>query len=153
MSERKLVIFSISIVCYLFTSSILCAEGMVAIKPGKYKLTKTTKTNFDTVAATSITEECITDPDIDPESILPSKENCKIKNMKSTENKASFDFICDKPGEKSALKGHADYSTAGNTISYQFILEGSFKGRELVVESSGTGERVGDCVTELQFNK
>jgi len=153
MSERNLVILFIAIVYCLFPHSILYAKGELAIKPGKYKITKITKTNFDTVAATSTTEECITDPDLDPESILPSKENCNIQNMKSTKNNASFDFSCDKTGEKSALKGHADYSVGGNTISYQFILEGSFKGRELVVESSGTGERIGDCVSEPKFNE
>jgi len=73
--------------------------------------------------------------------------------MKSTKNNASFDFSCDKTGEKSALKGHADYSVGGNTISFQFKLEGSFKGWELAVESSGTGERIGECVPEPEFNE
>ena len=152
MSSNNLRIFYVTIVICLFLSSILYAEGKLTIKPGKYKITKTTKTNFDTEAATKTEEECITEPDLDPESILPSKKDCKIQNMKSSENKASFDFMCNEPGEKSALKGRAEYSTEGTTVTYQFKLEGSFKGRELIVDSEGTGVRIGDCVPEPEFN-
>ncbi len=150
MSKHNLYL---AIVCYLFTSSILYAQGMVRIEPGKYRFIKTTKTNFDLVAATSTTEECITDHFIDPKSVLLSKENCKIQNMKSKNNSVSFDFSCDKTGEKSPLKGHADYSAEGNGISYQFTLKGSFRGKKLIVESSGTGERIGDCVPEHKPNE
>ncbi len=153
MSSGKFVILSIAIVFCLLPHSTVYAEGELSIKPGYYKLIKTTKTNFDIVAATSTTEECITDPDLDPESVLPNKENCRIRNLKSTKNNASFDFTCDKTGDKSALKGHANYSTGGNTISYQFKIEGLFRGKALIVESSGTGERIGDCVSEPGLNQ
>ncbi len=152
MSICKLVILFVAIIFCLLPHSIVYAEGELSIKPGDYKLTKTTKTNFDIIAETRTTEECITDPDLDPESVLPSKENCRIRNMKSTKNTASFDFTCDKTAGKSALKGHANYSAGGNSISYQFKIEGLFRGRALIVESSGIGERIGDCVSEPGFN-
>ena len=129
----RIIILYIFIVLLLFSSSTY-ADGELSIKPGKYRITKTTKTNFDTVPATRTVEECITDPTLDPQSILPDKDKCRIKNLKSATNKASFDFSCEKSGEKSALKGHAEYSTQGNTILYEFRLEGSYKGRDLIVE-------------------
>ena len=122
-------------------------------KPGKYRLTKTTKTSFDSVPASTTTEQCITDPDLDPESILPSKDNCKIENMIAGENKTSFDFMCNEPGKTSALKGHAEYSTSGNIITSNIRLEGFYKGKELIVESSGTGERIGDCIPESALSE
>ena len=124
------------------------AEGELAIKPGQYKLTKTTKTSFDSVPTTRTAEECITDPDLDPESILPNKENCKIENLKTAKNKTSFDFICTEPGKTSILKGQAEYGISNNTISSNIRLEGVSNGEEFLVESSGTGERIGDCFPE-----
>lgn len=127
------------------------AEGELSVEPGKYKLSKTTKTNLDSVPVTRSTEECITDPDLDPESILPSKENCKIQNMKTEETRTSFDFICTEHGESSALKGHAEYSAEGNIISSKIKIEGTYNGKELIVESFGSGERIGDCFPESEF--
>ena len=151
MTKSKALITLILISFYFSMADPLYAEGELSIKPGKYKLSKTTKTNFDDAPVTRSTEECITDPDLDPESILPSKENCKIQNMKAAQNQTSFDFICSEPGNKSSLKGHAEYSTNGDKISSQIRLEGTYKGEELVVESSGTGERIGDCLPESEF--
>ena len=123
------------------------SEGELSIQTGKYRITKTTKTNFDTVAATRTTEECITDPDIDPESILPNKENCKINNLKTSGNKTTFEFICKESGKSSELKGYTEYSTTNNMISSTVKLDGTFKGKKLLVESSATGERLGDCLS------
>lgn len=148
MTKYKILIFNIAIVICLLPSSVLYADGELVIKPGKYKLTKTTKTNFDTVAATRTSEECITDPDLDPESILPNKENCKINNLKTAENKTSFEFICSEQGKTSTLKGQAEYSAKDNFISSNIRLEGFYNGKELIVESSGAGERIGDCLPE-----
>jgi len=153
MTKKKILIINIAIVICLLPSSVLHAEGELAIKPGKYKLTKTTKTNFDTVAATRTSEECITDPDLDPESILPNKENCKINNLKTAENKTSFDFICSEQGKTSTLKGQAEYSIKDNSISSNIRLEGFYGGKELIVESSGAGQRIGDCLPEPEFNE
>ena len=136
---------------YTLTPASLYAEGELSIKPGKYRLSKTTKTNFDEVPASTSAEECITDPDLDPESILPNRENCKIQNMVAEQNKTSFDFICSEPGNTSALKGHAEYSTEGDIITSNISLEGLYKGEKLIVESSGRGERIGDCNPETEF--
>jgi len=136
---------------WLLSPPLLHAEGELTIKPGQYRITKTTKTNFDTVPATRTSEECITDPDLDPESILPSKDNCKITNLKSTADKTTFDFTCTEPGNSSTLKGYAEYGTTGNSISSQVKLEGSYKGQKLIVESSGLGERIGDCAPPPEF--
>ncbi len=152
MTKYRILVINVAIAICLLTSSVLYANGVLSIKPGKYKLTQTTKTNFDTVAATRTTEECITDPDLDPQSILPNKENCKINNLKTEENKTSFDFVCSEQGKTSKLKGKAEYSTKDNTISSNIRLEGFYDGRELTVESSGKGERIGDCLPEPDFN-
>ena len=151
MTTSKLIVLLFVITVYLTLTQPTLAEGELSIEPGKYKLSKTTKTSFDSVPVTRTAEECITDPDLDPESILPSKDNCKIQNMKTANNQTSFDFICTEPGNKSGLKGYAEYSAVDNTISSKIKLEGTYKGKELVVESSGTGERIGDCVPETQF--
>ena len=153
MANYTIPIFSFAIALWLLAPVSLNAEGELSIKPGKYRLSKTTKTSFDTVPASRTTEECITDPDLDPQSILPSKENCKIQNLKTAQNSTSFDFTCTEPGKKSALAGHAEYSTSGNTISSKIRLEGSYQGKELIVESSGKGERIGDCVPEPAFTE
>ncbi|MFA9408382.1 MAG: DUF3617 domain-containing protein [Candidatus Dadabacteria bacterium] len=148
MTKYAISVINIAIVLFALSSGVLHAEGELVIKPGKYKLTKTTKTNFDSVAATRTTEECITNPDLDPESILPNKENCKINNLKTANNKTSFDFICTEQGKNSTLKGQAEYSTNESSISSNIRLEGLFDGKELIVESSGKGERIGDCLLE-----
>jgi len=44
-------------------------------------------------------------------------------------------------------------STPLKAMPYLFKLEGSFKGRELIVESSGKGERIGECIAEPEFNE
>lgn len=153
MSKSKILLILIPISLYFSMTVPLYAEGELSIKPGKYKLSKTTKTNFDDVPVSRTTEECITNPDLDPESILPSKENCTIQNMKTDQNQTSFDFICNESGKSSTLKGHAEYSTQGNMISSQIKLEGTYQGKELIVESSGTGERIGDCFPEPEFTE
>lgn len=153
MANYTILICSFATAILLLVPVSLFAEGELSIKPGKYRLSKTTKTNFDSVPVSTTAEECITDPDLDPQSILPSMDNCKIQNMKTSQNSTSFDFTCTEPGESSALKGHAEYSTSGNTISSQIRLEGSYKGKELIVESIGKGERIGDCLPESEFSE
>ena len=153
MVKSKVLVTFIFFSYYFIMTAPLYAEGELSIKPGKYKLTKTTKTSFDSVPATRTSEQCITNPDLDPESILPSKENCTIQNMKTAKNQTNFDFVCNEPGKSSTLKGHAEYSTKDNMISSQIRLEGTYQGKELIVESSGTGERIGDCLPELEFNE
>lgn len=153
MANYTILICSFATAILLLIPVSLCAEGELSITPGKYRLSKTTKTSFDTVPVSRSTEECITDPDLDPQSILPSMENCKIQNMKTAKNSTSFDFTCTEPGESSALKGHAEYSTSGNVISSKIRLEGSYKGKELIVESLGKGERIGDCFPELESSE
>ncbi len=151
MAKFKILIsFFLFLILILIPASVH-AEGELSIKPGKYRLSKTTKTNFDEVPASTTTEECITDPDLDPESILPNRANCKIQNMKAEQNKTSFDFTCKEPGNTSALKGYAEYTTDGGTITSNIRLEGSYKGEELIVESSGRGERIGDCEPQSEF--
>ncbi len=153
MANFNILVTLILVAFYLFMTESLYAEGELSVKLGKYKLSKTTKTNFDSAPVTRITEECITNPDLDPESILPSKENCKIQNMKTAQNETSFDFVCSETGKKSTLKGYAEYSTKGNMISSQIKLEGTYQGKELIVESSGTGEWIGDCLQEPEFSE
>jgi hypothetical protein len=128
------------------------AEGELSIKPGKYEITKTTKTSFDSVPAERTTEECITNPDLDPESILPDKQNCEIRNMKTAANKTSFEFTCTEPGKTSKLKGYAEYGVNGDLVSSEVRLEGTYKGQQLIVESSGSGKRIGDCSPGSDFN-
>jgi len=53
-------------------------------------------------------------------------------------------------GGESALKSHAEYTTEGNAISK---LEGSFKSGELIVESSGKGERIGKFIAEPELDE
>lgn len=148
MFQYKILSLYIVVLFFLVSPTALYAEGELSIEPGKYKITKTTKTNFDSDAVTRTSEECITNPDLNPQSILPDKDNCVIKNMKTSQNKTSFEFICDEPGTTSKLKGQAEYGTAGNSISSKIKLEGTFKGKELIVESSGSGERIGECIPE-----
>lgn len=141
------------LVLWILPSGLLLAEGELSIKPGKYEITKTTKTSFDTVPAERTTEECITNPDLDPESILPDKENCEIRNLKTEVNKTSFEFTCTEPGKTSKLKGYAEYSVHGDMVSSEVKLEGTYKGQQLIVESSGSGKRIGDCSPGSEFNK
>lgn len=147
----QLIIFQICILTTLILISPTAshAEGELEIKPGKYKLTKTTKTNFDTAPVTRTAEECITDPDLDPQSILPNRETCKIENLKATENRTSFSFACTELGKNSTLKGQADYSINGDTITSNIRIEGVSQGKEIIVESKGTGEWIGECLPEL----
>ncbi len=42
-------------------------------------------------------------------------------------------------------------STPLKVMPYQ-NLNDLFKGRELIVESSGKGERIGECIAEREFN-
>ncbi len=153
MANIIILISFFSLLIFVMIPVSLYAEGELSIKPGKYRLSKTTKTNFDTVPVTTTAEECITDPDLDPVSILPNRENCKIQNMKAEQNKTSFDFICKEPGSTSALKGHAEYSTEGDIITSNISLEGIYKGEELIVKSRGRGERIGDCTPEQAFSE
>lgn len=148
MTQYQILVINISIALFMVCSVVAQAEGELAIKPGQYKLTKTTKTNFDSVPATRTTEQCITNPDLDPESILPNKENCKINNLKTANNKTSFEFVCTEPGKTSTLKGQAEYSTNEDSISSSIRLEGFHDGKKLLIESSGAGERIGDCDPE-----
>lgn len=153
MAQYQIFVINVSVTLFLLCATVLHADGKLAIKPGKYKLTKTTKTNFDSVPATRTTEECITNPDLDPESILPNKENCEISNLKTANNKTSFEFVSTEPDKNSTLKGQAEYSTNEDSISSSIRLEGFYDGKKLLVESSGAGERIGDCLPEPEFGE
>lgn len=151
MIKYNLFIINICMMLCLFMINLAYAEGELSIRPGKYKLIKTTKTNFDSAPVTRTTEECITNPNLDPQSILPDKENCRIENLKTAENSTSFDFICTEQGNSSSLKGKAKYSVDADIITSNFRLEGLYQGEELIVESTGKGQRLGDCLPELEF--
>lgn len=151
----KIIRFShyVLFVLWILPSGLSLADGELSIKPGKYRITKTTQTSFDTVPAERTTEECITNPDLDPQSILPDKKNCEIRNLKTEDSKTSFDFTCTEPGKTSKLKGYAEYSVKGDLVSSQVKLEGTYKGQQLIVESSGSGQRIGDCFPGSDIDK
>ena len=44
-------------------------------------------------------------------------------------------------------------NTPLKAMRYQFKLEGFFKSGELIVESSGKGERIGECIAEPCFRQ
>lgn len=151
MTKYLIFVINVCIGLSLFTPNFVYGDGELSIKPGKYKLTKTTKTNFDSVPVTRTTEQCITNPNLNPQSILPNKDNCSIENLITSEKSTSFDFICTEQGKSSSLKGKAKYSVNQDSITSDIKIEGFYQGKELVVESSAKGERVGECLPEPEF--
>jgi len=125
--------------------SSLAEEGNLRIKPGKYKITQTTQSNYDTKPQVVTKDSCIQDPVLNPEYIVPDKKNCKVKNLKSDGQKASFDLVCAKPGNQKALSGHADYSTTGTGLKFSMDLKGTFRGKPLLVSIYADGRRIGEC--------
>lgn len=121
------------------------AEGELSIQPGLYKVSSKTKSNFDTQPRERTLERCISVSQIEPETVLPDKDNCKISNLKSGSNKASFDMSCNQPNGAKAFTGHAEYNTTETTFSYKFVLKGPYQGKELVLNSEGSATRIGDC--------
>lgn len=123
----------------------LAKEGVLKINPGMYKITGSTKTNLDEKPQVKTSEVCIPESEIRPETMLPPDGNCKIKNLKSSDNKASFDIDCSGTDNVSTLKGKAEYSTDGDKFMFKFNLDGKSSGKEIKVDSEGSAERTGDC--------
>lgn len=120
-------------------------DGVLTIKPGVYKITGKTTTNLDEKPQLKTSEVCIPVSEIRPETMLPDKDTCTIDNIKSSENKASFDLQCKGPDGTSSLKGKAEYSTAQDSFKFKFNLDGVASGKEIKVNSEGSAKRTGDC--------
>lgn len=123
----------------------LGADGALKITPGMYKITGTTKTNLEEKPHVKSSEVCIPESEIRPETMLPDKDTCSIKNIKMSENKASFDLECNGPDASSSLKGKAEYSTTPDSFKFKFDLNGVASGKDLIVSSEGSAKRTGDC--------
>ncbi len=120
-------------------------DGVLTITPGMYKITGTTRTNLDEKPQVKTSEVCIPVAEIRPETMLPDKDTCSIANIKSSDNKASFDLECKGPDEASSLKGKAEYSTTPDSFKFKFNLDGTTAGKEIKVSSDGSAKRTGDC--------
>lgn len=120
-------------------------DGVLKIEPGMYKITGKTKTNLDEKPHLKSSEVCIPESEIRPETMLPSDGTCNIKNLKSSEKKASFDIECEDAAAGSTMKGSAEYSTNLNTFNFKYELRGKSAGKEITVHSEGKGERTGEC--------
>jgi Protein of unknown function (DUF3617) len=125
--------------------SALGADGTLKITPGMYKITGSTKTNLEEKPHVKSSEVCIPESEIRPEMMLPDKDTCSIKNIKMSDNKASFDLECKGPDPASSLKGKAEYSTTPDSFKFKFDLNGIASGKELSVSSEGSAQRTGDC--------
>jgi hypothetical protein len=138
-------ILAVLVVMFIAGAGYSHAEGELSIQPGLYKVTSTTKSNLDKEPRERTLERCIAVSTIEPETLLPDKENCSISNLKSEKNNASFDMTCNQPDGTKAFTGHAEYSTTETTFTYKFDLKGPYQGKELVLNSEGKATRIGAC--------
>lgn len=143
MSRYKIIIL---IAVFAFSAySALGAEGALKITPGMYEITGTTKTNLDEKPHIKSSQVCIPESEIRPEAMLPPDGSCSINNLKTSDNKASFDLVCKGQDENSSLKGKAEYSTTPDSFKFKFDLRGVSSGNELKVSSEGSAKRTGNC--------
>ena len=133
------------IIMFIIGAGYSRAEGELSIQPGLYKVSSKTKSNFDTLPRERTLERCIAVSTIEPETVLPDKDNCEISNLKTASNSASFDMSCKQPDGSKAFTGHAEYSTTNTTFNYKFVLKGPYQGKELVLNSEGSATRIGAC--------
>lgn len=138
-------LLAVLVVMFTIGAGYSHAEGELSIQPGLYKVTSSTKSNFDTEPSERTLERCIAVSEIKPETVLPDRENCSISNLKTGKSNASFDMNCNQPDGTKAFTGHAEYSTTETTFSYKFDLKGPYQGKELVLNSEGKATRIGAC--------
>lgn len=144
-SKTKTVLAVLFAVFLLPAASALSEEGVLKINPGLYSVEGKTKTNLDDKPHLKTSNVCIKESEIRPETMLPSSGNCTIRNLKSTDNTASFDISCDDPAGGSTMKGKAEYSTKPDFFTFKYELKGQSQGKEMTVVSEGKGERKGVC--------
>jgi hypothetical protein len=132
-------------VLVLVLSCTALAAGDLSITPGMYHITSSTKSNYDTKPLERSIDRCITSSSLDPETILPNKENCQAINVVKSGSDASFDFACKDPQTGRKLTGHAEYSSQGTSFKYKFQIDSPFENKHLHLDSEGTAKRTGDC--------
>jgi hypothetical protein len=125
-------------------SAASMAEDEMTIKPGRYEILSSKRTSIDNALSKKTTERCIQGNTITPESLLPDRKNCVIKNLKRKGNSSSFDMECNTPGGQS-LKGHMEYNTKETSFKYKFNMKGPYEDGVLEIDASGSAVRVGDC--------
>lgn len=121
------------------------AEGELSITPGMYRVTSSTRSNYDTQPTERTINRCITSKSLDPDTILQGKENCEIDNVVKSGSSASFDFMCKDPQTGRKLVGHAEYSSQGTSFSFNFKIDSPYGDKHLELTSQGTASRTGDC--------
>ncbi|MFI5324259.1 MAG: DUF3617 domain-containing protein, partial [Thermodesulfobacteriota bacterium] len=129
----------------LALSDASLAGSDLIITPGMYHITSSTKSNYDTKPMERSIDRCIMSSNLDPETVLPDKDDCKIENVVKSGVNARFDFSCNDRQTGRKLTGHAEYSTQGTSFNYKFKIDSPFNDKHLQLDSQGTAKRTGDC--------
>ena len=134
---------SLIIIGFMFSAASMAGNSQT-IMPGKYEVTSKMRTNIDNSLSKKTIERCIQGNTINPESFLPDKDRCSLKNLKIEGNNSSFDIRCTAPSGLD-LTGHMEFSTQETSFTYKFTLKAPYEDRVFELDGEGSAVRVGDC--------
>lgn len=134
---------SLIVIGFMFSTASM-AKNDHTIMPGKYEVTSKMRTSIDNSLSKKTIERCIQGNTINPESFLPDKERCSLKNLKKEGDISSFDIMCTSPSGLD-LTGHMEFSTQKTSFTYKFTLKTPYEDNVFELSGEGSAVRVGDC--------
>ena len=134
------------IVFFLYLSTA-CFAGFanadaLPIKPGLWESTMTSN-NSITGASTRTSQECMTEGEWDPKSMMEGAEGCELIDSALNGDTLNFSMTCDVQGAKSSVQGM--YQSKGDSGSGSMNMEMDFGGQIMTMEAEFVANRIGDC--------
>ena len=127
-------------VVFLFSTSALALD----LNPGKYSITSTVQMPGMPAGAIppQTISQCITEQDPIPRNDA-SNQDCKIKNMKETNNTVTWEMECLQQGTKITSQGRMTY--AGDSFEGNITMNMGAQAGNMTIITTITGVRLGDC--------
>ena len=112
------------------------------INPGLWE-TSVTTTNQFTGTKTEKHQECLTDTEFDPAKMLGDQQQCNVTESTLNGNVLTFSLACNMEGATGTMSG--EYQSDGDSGTGTMVMEMSFGGQTMTMESNMTANRLGDC--------
>ena len=125
------------------TAASTAAADKLEIEPGLWKTTTTATMPFGQGEHTQTSEECVTDTEFDPATMMEDAEGCELTHSSVDGNRLEFGMTCDVEGGTSTMEG--SYEVDGDEGRGVMTMSMNMQGMTMEMEMSFTSERVGDC--------
>jgi hypothetical protein len=113
-------------------------------KAGNWEFVTAKKTSGKDKGRPFTIKKCLTKQDPDPVKQLVERENCKMKSPSMDDDTLRWKAECDF-GETGTASGDGEFTVSGATAKGKMKTILVWEGKEIPLETTWTGKRLGDC--------